>query len=143
MMQEAYPAWSLNSFERQISAPVILSSATMPAFAAAGRNNQTIAVHQRRFADQPSRVAAAELFQNVFAPYARTVALTQASQFAILCQDIKSVAIQSRGATRARCPLSCSSLGPNATDHIVLPSARFKQKTVLLASLPVPLAPCT
>src|SRR5262245_18687341 len=64
---------------------------------AARRDDQTVAVNQRGFADQPLGVASSELFQNILAPDRRAVARVQTSQVAVFSQRVNAVVINRWG----------------------------------------------
>src|SRR5262249_29161496 len=71
-----------------------------PRAPAAGRDDYVIAVNERRFADQPPRVASTELFQNVFAPDWTAVARVQAGQIAVFGQNVNAVIVHRRSRAR-------------------------------------------
>src|SRR5262249_28806490 len=68
---------------------------------AARRDDHAVAVNERRFADQPAWVAAAELFQNILAPDGNAVARVQAGQVAVFGQGVDAVIIDCGGRARA------------------------------------------
>ena len=99
---EAYPASSLSSLLTHTVAPVILSSAAIPALRPPGRHDDAIAVDERRLADQPVDIAAVEFTQDVAPPDDLAVSDQQTDEIAVLREHVDTIAIDSRRAARTR-----------------------------------------
>ena len=68
----------------------------------AGRDDDVVAVDERRFADQPRNLAAAEVAQDIALPQRRAVLGLEARERPLLRQDVHAIVVDRRRAARTR-----------------------------------------
>src|SRR5690242_20614044 len=68
---------------------------------AAGGDDELVAVDERGFADEPMRIAAFEILQNIFPPDLGSILGVKAGEFAVLAKDVKTISIGGGRAARS------------------------------------------
>ena len=89
----------------------------------ARRDDDAIAIDERRLADQPVDVAALEIPQDVPLPDDRRIAGEQAREVAALGEDVEPIAVDGRACRAGRGRDRSSRPGPRFFDQTYLPSA--------------------